>query len=151
MTESIPIIVRPFARQDQSAARQLILKGCGEHWGYIDESLNPDLDDIAASYPHGAFLCAWQGAQLVGTGAYLPESVGTVRIVRMSTERARRRCGVGTKVLAALLDLARSQGYHQAVVETTATWADVVAFYQRRGFTLVGHRDGSAHFTMQLT
>ena len=151
MTHQNPIVVRPFARQDQAAARQLILNGCGEHWGYIDESLNPDLDEIAASYADGAFLCAWQGSELVGTGAYLPENAGTARIVRMSTERTRRRCGIGTMVLAALLELARSQGYHRAVVETTADWADAVAFYQQRGFALIDEGDGSAHFAMVLT
>ena len=42
------IVVRRFAPADQDAARRLILEGLGAHFGSIDESLNPDLDDIAA-------------------------------------------------------------------------------------------------------
>lgn len=43
------IKVRPFETRDQVAARKLILSGLGEHFGFIDERLNPDLDDIEFS------------------------------------------------------------------------------------------------------
>ncbi|MCP4415536.1 MAG: hypothetical protein GY805_02870, partial [Chloroflexi bacterium] len=44
------IVIRPFHPQDQSATKQLILAGLVEHWGELDPSLNPDLNDIARSY-----------------------------------------------------------------------------------------------------
>lgn len=42
--------VGEFHPVDQEAVRSLILAGLGEHWGYIDEGLNPDLRDIASTY-----------------------------------------------------------------------------------------------------
>src|SRR5215203_5667644 len=43
--------IRPFVPADQAQAREIILAGLGEHWGFIDDTLNPDLDDILAAYP----------------------------------------------------------------------------------------------------
>jgi hypothetical protein len=65
------ITIRPFEARDQQAARQLILSGLGEHFGYIDESLNPDLDEIMANYVTAGhvFIVAHSGEQLLGTGA----------------------------------------------------------------------------------
>lgn len=42
--------IRPFTIHDQAAARTLILNGLGEHFGLIDETFTPDLNDITASY-----------------------------------------------------------------------------------------------------
>ncbi|CAA9269377.1 MAG: hypothetical protein AVDCRST_MAG93-2561, partial [uncultured Chloroflexia bacterium] len=44
---SLPnLAIRPFTPADQKAARDLVLDGLGEHFGWIDTSRNPDLDDI---------------------------------------------------------------------------------------------------------
>jgi len=45
-----PFLIRPFRPADQEAARRLILQGLAEHFGAVDETLNPDIDDIMASY-----------------------------------------------------------------------------------------------------
>ena len=37
------MLIRAFEPRDQAAARQLILAGLGEHFGWIDETCNPDL------------------------------------------------------------------------------------------------------------
>ena len=65
------VSLRPFEASDQGAARRLILEGLGEHFGFIDESLNPDLDDVMKSYviPGHVFIVAHIGQDLVGTGA----------------------------------------------------------------------------------
>ena len=41
--------IMPFSPVHQEEARRLILEGLGEHWGWIDEKINTDLEDIAAS------------------------------------------------------------------------------------------------------
>src|SRR5690242_17481186 len=41
-----PLVLRQFAPHDASAMRQLVLAGLGDHFGIIDETMNPDLDDI---------------------------------------------------------------------------------------------------------
>jgi GNAT superfamily N-acetyltransferase len=144
------LLVQPFDLVDQPAAKALILQGLEEHWGELDRSLNPDLNDIASTYADGIFLCAWLDAELVGTGAIMPEREGVMRVMRMSVQRERRRMGIASRLLQALLDEARRRGCHTVVLETTETWADAIGFYLRHGFHIVEHRDGDAHFELRL-
>ena len=57
------LCIRSFEVGDQEQARWLILEGLGEHFGYIDETLNPDLDDILHNYiiPGHDFVVACMG------------------------------------------------------------------------------------------
>jgi hypothetical protein len=79
-----PLVVVPFSPDHQTQARQLIVSGLGERWGTLDDTRNPDLDDLAASFASGAFLVAVRAGTVVGTGGLLPRGPETVEIVRMS-------------------------------------------------------------------
>jgi len=148
--DSSGILIRPFRPEDQAAAQGLILDGLVEHWGFLDPTKNPDLDDIASTYADGTFLVAWLGDDLVGTGALVREADGVARIVRMSVATHLRRRGIGTLVLKRLCGEARAAGYAQIVLETTSTWEDAIAFYKRNGFRVIGSRDGDTHFVLDL-
>lgn len=69
------LVIRDFRPPDQDAARRLVLAGLAERFGWLDETLNPDLIDIHASYvrPGGRFLVGCRGAELVATAALAPE------------------------------------------------------------------------------
>lgn len=100
MANQSALTIRLFQPADQAATRQLILTGLGEHFGVIDSSRNPDLDDITAAYvlPGHYFAVALVGDRLVGSGALVGEPFGaepTGRLVRMSVDREHRRQGVG--------------------------------------------------------
>ena len=142
--------VRDFLPTDQTAARQLILDGLADHWGELDLSLNPDLNDIAVSYADGVFLVAYEGEKLVGTGALIPEGDGNGRIVRMSVDRALRRRGIGRRLLEALVLRGREIGYQAIVLETTETWEDAIGFYQQYGFETTHYANGDRHFRLNL-
>jgi GNAT superfamily N-acetyltransferase len=144
------VSIRNFELGDQKAARQLILGGLSEHWGMLDWSLNPDLNDIATAYADGIFLVAYWNDQLVGTGALIPDGPGVGRIVRMSVERSLRRQGIGRALLNALIERGRKACYSEIVLETTATWQDAVEFYKQCGFESVGFVDGDHHFRLKL-
>ena len=60
--------IRPFQPSDQAIAKQLILEGLAEHWGTLDPTLNPDLNDIAQSYTEGNFIVALLDGHIIGTG-----------------------------------------------------------------------------------
>ena len=151
------LVISTFAPSDQHDAKTLMLCGLEEHWGALDPALNPDLNDIAASYEHGVFVVARlkrlgglvDGA-LVGTGALVPEGGNIGRIVRMSVDKAHRRKGIASRILNTLVDHAHQRGYHTLVLETTETWDDAIGFYQRHGFRITHHADGDAHFVWEL-
>lgn len=148
------IQIRPFCAADQDAAKQLVLAGLGERWGWIDPTLNPDLNDIAANYAEGVFLVGYLGDTLVATGALTPEvtpeGVAALRVERMSVRADLRGQGIGRRMLDALLDHARVRQCPLIVLETTSTWADAVRFYARYGFDVVEERDGETHMVMKL-
>ena len=150
--EASSVWVRPFAATDQDATRWLILTGLGEHFGFIDERLNPDLDDIAASYLAGGdcFVVADAGGVVAGTGALIREEPGVGRLVRMSVDCRFRRRGIGRSLVAYLLAEARRRGYRRVVLETNDDWNDAIGLYLACGFHEVGRWDGSVHLACNL-
>jgi putative acetyltransferase len=127
-----------------------VLAGLADHWGKLDPSKNPDLNDIGSTYAHATFLVAWLQGKIVGTGALVPRSEEVVEIVRMSVARDVRRQGIGRLILQQLIVHAQAGGYRQVILETTSTWLEVVAFYERCGFRITHHRDGDTYFALDL-
>ncbi len=144
------VTVRPFAPADQAEARRMILEGLREHFGFIDERLNRDLDDIAASYANGLFLVAEAKGKLVGTGALVHVIDGVDQVVRMSVDGGYRRRGIGRAILTRLLERARSAGRHWAVLGTNDDWDDAIAFYRANGFTPIWRGFGGVGFALDL-
>jgi GNAT superfamily N-acetyltransferase len=146
------VIIRLFKPADQAAARRLILEGLGEHFGFIDETRNPDLDDIARHYLAAghAFLVAEADGELIGTGGLIAFSADTGRIVRMSVSRDHRRRGVGRAVVARLLDLARERGYSRVVVRTEPDWTAAIGLYTSFGFAEYDRDDEDIYFSLML-
>ncbi len=144
------ITVRPFEPRDQAAARALILEGLREHFGFIDETLNPDLHDIAASYESGLFVVACDGDAIAGTGAVTPQPDGTAIVTRMSTAGQHRRRGVARAVLTHLIEHARERGCTRVVVGTNAGWHDAIACYQAFGFSEMRRTPTGVLFEMSL-
>ncbi len=144
------IKIIPFQPTDQPTAKALILDGLVDHWGVLDESKNPDLDDITASYADGIFLMAWMNDEIIGTGAFKPHSEKQVEIVRMSVKKDLRRQGIGRQILDELLRRASEAGYEEMILETTETWQDVIDFYLDYGFEITHHSNGDAWFKMDL-
>jgi GNAT superfamily N-acetyltransferase len=142
------IQVRPFQPSDQAATKQLILAGLADHWGTLDPTLNPDLNDIVHSYQGETFLLAVLDEEIIGCGALISEKgmAGYGRIVRMSVNKENRRQGIGQLLLHHLHLAAQQRNFSKIVLETTQTWADVVAFYQANGFQIIGNRNGDTHF-----
>lgn len=141
----------PFQPEDQAAVKALILAGLAEHWGALDLSLNPDLNDVQHTYAGADFLVAWQAGRIIGTGALVPISKATAQIVRMSVAADCRRNGLGHRILQRLCDHARARGVRQLVLETTETWEEVIAFYLNFGFHISHHQDGDVYFGLNLS
>jgi ribosomal protein S18 acetylase RimI-like enzyme len=134
------VVIAPFEAAQQDAVRALVLAGLAERWGTIDQSLNADLDDLAARYAHGCVLVASRTGQVVGAGALVPVDDDTAEMVRVSVASSERGRGVGRALVEALVDVAASWHVRRVVCETTSTWTSAVALYVRCGFTITGTR-----------
>jgi ribosomal protein S18 acetylase RimI-like enzyme len=145
------MLIRAFTRQDQAAARRLILAGLGEHFGVIDPSANPDLDDIWASYPgSGHVFCVVDDyGVIVGTGALLGSGSGG-QIARVSVVRDHRRSGIGRGVVQHLLAEARRLRLARVWMETNDDWHAAIALYVSCGFVEYDRRDGCVFMACDL-
>ena len=144
------LMLRPFQPGDQEACKALVLSGLVDHWGFLDPSLNPDLNDIAASYAEGLFLTAWLEGDLVGTGALRPAGEGTYELVRMSVARRLRGQGLGRRILKHIESYAQEMRAARIVLETTETWEEVVRFYLQAGYAVTHRKDGDVYFAKTL-
>ena len=149
-TSQVEVEINPFRIAYQEQVRDFILCGLSEKWGELDETANPDLDDIEASYGSDNFFIACCDGRLVGTGGLSAESSSVVRIVRMWIQKDLRRSGIGTSIMQHLLNQARLKKYSRVVLETTSTWSDAISFYQKHGFEIEEYRDGDTHFQRNL-
>jgi GNAT superfamily N-acetyltransferase len=134
--------LRDFHEGDQERVRRLILDGLADHWGTIDDALNPDLDDIAVSYAPGRTIVAETDGELVGTGTLMPVEPSVAEILRMSVHASFRRRGIGRALVNELVQTALGWGARKVVLETSSSWTDVVSFYVACGFTITGTQDG---------
>ena len=134
------LCIRSFEVGDQEQARWLILQGLGEHFGYIDETLNPDLDDILHNYiiPGHVFVVACMEGEIVGTGALILHGEGISELVRISTHKDYRRQGIGQAIVTSLVNVARLRGDRRIIVKTNASWHDAINLYKRLDFVEYG-------------
>lgn len=131
-----------FEAEDQGAVKSLILAGLADHWGTVDEKLNPDLDDIAASHENGRVIVVRLDGVIVATGTIVPSGPAAAEIRRMSVRASCRRTGIGRLIVEELLTTARLWGAADVLLETTAHWDDVVAFYLSCGFKVTHEETG---------
>jgi len=134
------LCIRSFEVGDQEQARWLILEGLGEHFGYIDETLNPDLDDILHNYiiPGHVFVVACMGREIVGTGALISLGEGLSEMVRISTRKDYRRRGIGQAIITYLVNVSRQRDDRRIIVKTNASWHDAINLYKRLDFVEYG-------------
>jgi putative acetyltransferase len=144
--------IRPFRPDDQEAVRSLVLAGLRDHWGTIDPTLNPDLNDIAGWYLplDGHTVVAEIDDRIVGSGTLHRGGDGSGVLVRMSVAGDQRGKGIGKALVRALAEVARERGYHRLVCETTDTWQDAINLYLAMGFSIIDRRDGDVFFALPL-
>ena len=142
------IVVSQATFLEFPAIRDLIVRGLSERWTQYNASFNPDLEAFGEFYADAFVLVAKDNNTIVGCGILLKETELTGRIVRMSVLADCQRTGIGSKILIVLLERAKSLGYKEVVLETTATWESAVRFYRGHGFIPTTVRDGDQHFRL---
>lgn len=144
--------IEEFDVKDQERVRRLILEGLGEHFGYIDVTCNPDIDDIDANYikKGSIFAVAYLNYELVGTGALVKETEGIGRIVRMSVSKSYRKRGIGKQIVKYLISKAGENGYKKVILSTEVNWVPAISLYESCGFKEYGRNEVDLHMYRDL-
>jgi ribosomal protein S18 acetylase RimI-like enzyme len=144
------VVIRPFRVADQCAARALVLTGLGERFERLEPSMNPDLDDIATTYPERGhhFPVAEKDGHLVAVGALRFESESTGHIVRVSVETRLRRRGLARAMVRQLIELGQVAGLEEILVETNRDWHSARRLYENCGF--VAYEEDAERVYMRL-
>lgn len=132
------VFLRPFLPADQAAVRALILAGLGSRFGTVDESLNPDVDDMQGYYVEAGetVLVAEYAGEVVGSGVLHRENGSNTigRIARVSVADFMQGRGLGKRISQALIEAAHVRQFQQVLVETNADWTSALRLYQGLGF-----------------
>ena len=117
---------------------------------FVDEQGIPESEEWDAADATALHAVAINAlGQAVGTGRLLAAESGVGKIGRMAVHRALRGTGVGARVLAALIEAARTRGDHTLRLSAQRT---AMGFYQRQGWQCVGEpydEVGIPHQTME--
>ncbi len=102
------------------------------------------LDLEALRSPEITFWTAWDGAALLGCGALKELDPAHGEVKSMHTAHQHRRRGVAARLLAHIVDEARSRSYRRLSLETGSmqVYAPARALYARFGFVDTGPFSG---------
>lgn len=146
------IQIQPITKVFEEEARELVLKGFEERFGFIDPAYNPDLKSILNSYSRegAVFLVGIYDTRVICTGAISYEASGVGRVERMSVMKEYRRAGVAKTMIDRLELWAKLEGYQQLVLETNNNWHSAVEFYKNRQYNLYLDDGKRSHFSKRL-
>lgn len=137
---------------EEAEAKEIVLQGLEERFGFLDSSLNPDLNDIFASYLRegSIFLIGKEENNLVCTGALSKEDNNSGRIQRMSVKSTCRGKGYARKMLETLELYAKEYGYSKLVLETNNDWHSAISLYTSSGYECYENDGECSHFIKEL-
>lgn len=113
---------------------------------YVRRYGGPDrtpVDPGEFAAPDGAFLVATRNGTAIGCAGMRRHQDGVVEVKRMFVRVEHRRRGHGRRMLRALEDWAREQGYRRVVIETGAAQPEAIALYVGAGYQPV---EGFGHY-----
>ena len=144
---SVNILVRPIAPDDNQTIADVISEVSAEFGLTADKGYtvsDPNLDNLYQLYsqPRSAYWIIEYEGRVAGGGGIAPledAAPETCELQKMYFLPSLRGRGVAHELALRGLTFARSQGFTQCYLETTATLTRAIALYERLGFE---HIDG---------
>lgn len=135
ITTATDIRIVPYRSEHRSAFRDLNLEWIATYFEVEPEDRkvlgDPETHVLA---PGGAILMALEGTEPIGTGALIPVGEHAFELAKMAvTSRAQGR-GIGRRLCAALIELARERGAHRVELVSHRSLAPALALYRSLGF-----------------
>ncbi len=138
--DAVVLEVVPF---DSDLATSLVAEVQQEYvrrYGGQDET---PVDPAEFAPPLGTFLVAHVGASAIGCAGLRRHGDDTVEVKRMFVRPEHRRRGHARRMLHALEDVAREQGFRRVVLETGMAQPEAIALYLSAGYIPV---EGFGHY-----
>jgi putative acetyltransferase len=138
--------MRRATNNDLAAIRAVLLAVRGEH-GVVDETnrSDGDLDHLEESYFRGGgtfqVIVDKPTQRIVGCAALRPLNDQRAELCKMYLEKAARGQGLGKRLLEAILDLARNNGFTEVWLETNSALTVATGLYRKYGFQPVPPED----------
>jgi GNAT superfamily N-acetyltransferase len=135
MTVETSLQFRPFRAGDEAAFKDLNLAWIGKHFTVEKEDLKA-LDDPWGYIldKGGAIVIAESGGVPIGTCALLAIGNGTYEVAKMTVEESLQGQGIGKKMLAHVIELAKSRGAERLYLETNGKLKSAIRVYESVGF-----------------
>jgi ribosomal protein S18 acetylase RimI-like enzyme len=100
----------------------------------------PDLADVPESFiaAAGGFFVVEDDGRLLGMGGYERRGPDEAQVLRVRVHPARRRRGIGRRLMAAIEEAAAARGIRRLIVETADNQPEAIAFYVALGYRRTG-------------
>ncbi|MGN6537277.1 MAG: GNAT family N-acetyltransferase [Mesorhizobium sp.] len=100
----------------------------------FDQSRGNRLEPDDVLPPHGHFVIARLGGRPVGCGALKVLDSRTGEITRVWTAEEVRGQGIATRIMDALEEIGRAQGFERLLLDTNRALVAAQAMYAKRGY-----------------
>ncbi len=130
--------IRRATNADRDQVVQLHQEGLSEVGVDHDSNLDSDLEDLDGCYTSrgGEFLVFEDSGKVIAMGAYRKLDNKSVELRRFRVARVYRRQGYGRRLLRALADQAKIQGFKQMVLDVNDGMYAACALFELQGFEL---------------
>lgn len=100
------------------------------------QHLDDELNDLSAKYapPNGRLLCAALDGKIIGCVAYQKLNAARCEMKRLFVREDCRNFHAGGKLVNAIINSARSDGFKEMVLDTVAPLKSAINLYKKFGF-----------------
>jgi putative acetyltransferase len=127
--------VRGFEAGDEKAFRELNEAWIAGNFVVEDKDLEVLNDPVGKILrPGGALLMAVEDGVAIGTCALLPMNDGAFEVAKMTVAEKCRGLGIGKKLLAHVIEYARTMGASRLYLETNNKLVNAIHVYESLGF-----------------
>lgn len=146
--------IRPIRPEDDPAVARIIRDVMTEHGavGCGFSIQDPEVDAMHDAYPapHSAFWVVEKDGRVLGCGGLAPLAggePGVCELRKMYFHAELRGKGLGTRLMAVILDAARAAGYRLCYLETLGNMEQARRLYERHGFVAIDEPMGATGHT----
>ena len=100
------------------------------------QHFDDELKDLSAKYapPEGRLLCAAVDGEIIGCVAYHKHTAARCEMKRLFVREGYREHHAGNKLVEAIINSARANGFSEMVLDTITPLASAIRLYKKFGF-----------------